>query len=126
MDQYLRSALSILTLAIAVLGSVSPGSANPISQGIASWYGPGLSGNYTASGEIFNPSQLTAAHPDLPFGTLVRVSNLQNGRSVVVRINDRLSHGSRVIDLSTAAAQVLDVIHTGVALVKVEVLEQVR
>lgn len=113
---------SLLTLATA-LGSANSSQANPVVEGIASWYGPGLSGNYTASGEIFNPAQLTAAHHNLPFGTLVRVSNLQNGRSVVVRINDRLSHGGRVIDLSTAAAKVLDVINTGLAPVSVEVLE---
>lgn len=92
-------------------------------SGMASWYGPGFSGNYSASGELFNQYDLTAAHRSLPFGTAVRVTNVDNGRSVVVRINDRgpFAHG-RVIDLSTAAAQVIGLISAGVAPVKLEVL----
>lgn len=77
---------------------------DPIDGGVASWYGPGLAGRPTASGEAFNPTELTAAHRTLPFGSLVRVSH--RGESVVVRINDRGPfHGNRVIDLSTAAAE---------------------
>jgi len=77
---------------------------DPIDGGVASWYGPGLAGRPTASGETFNPTELTAAHRTLPFGSLVRVSH--RGESVVVRINDRGPfHGNRVIDLSTAAAE---------------------
>jgi rare lipoprotein A len=94
-------------------------------SGMASWYGPGFDGNYSASGEVFNANDLTAAHPDLPFGTLVRVVNLDNGQSVVVRINDRgpYAHG-RVIDISTAAANVIGLIASGVAPVRLEVLSQ--
>lgn len=93
--------------------------------GIASWYGPGFHGNRSASGEIFNQNALTAAHRSLPFGTLVRVTNLDNGRSVVVRINDRgpFSPG-RVIDLSAAAARAVGVFYAGVAPVRLEVLNQ--
>jgi rare lipoprotein A len=91
-------------------------------QGMASWYGPGFSGNPTASGEVFNPQNMTAAHHSLPFGTQVRVTNLDNGRSVVVRVNDRLGHASRVIDLSTAAAQVLGIVNSGIAPVRLDVL----
>ncbi|HEY9861493.1 MAG TPA: septal ring lytic transglycosylase RlpA family protein [Candidatus Obscuribacterales bacterium] len=93
-------------------------------QGWASWYGPGFNGNRSASGEIFNQNALTAAHRDLPFGTKVRVTNLDNGRSVVVRVNDRGPYAfDRVIDLSAAAAQVLGLIHSGVAPVRLDVLD---
>lgn len=91
--------------------------------GMASWYGPGFDGNYSASGEIFNQYALTAAHPSLPFGTHVRVTNMDNGQSVVVRINDRgpYAHG-RIIDLSAGAAQVIGLVSSGVAPVRVDVL----
>ncbi|TYQ24116.1 septal ring lytic transglycosylase RlpA family protein [Pseudanabaena sp. UWO311] len=96
-----------------------------VMSGMASWYGPGFDGNYSASGEIFNASELTAAHPSLPFGTLVRVVNMDNNQSVVVRINDRgpYAHG-RVIDISTAAANVIGLISSGVAPVRLEVLSK--
>lgn len=79
-------------------------------QGMASWYGPGFHGRKTASGERFNSGALTAAHRTLPFGTKVRVMNKTNGRSVVVRINDRgpYAHG-RIIDLSHGAARAIGV-----------------
>lgn len=92
-------------------------------SGMASWYGPGLHGNYSASGEVFNQHAMTAAHRTLPFGTQVRVTNVDNGLSVVVRINDRGPfHGNRVIDLSTAAAQAIGLVQAGVAPVNVEVV----
>ena len=93
-------------------------------QGWASWYGPGFHGRLTASGERFNQYVMTAAHKTLPFGTKVRVTNLNNGTSVIVRINDRgpFTPG-RVIDLSSAAARVLGMVNSGVAPVKVEVME---
>lgn len=92
-------------------------------DGWASWYGPGFDGNYSASGEVFNANDLTAAHPNLPFGTKVRVINMDNGRSVVVRINDRGPYaGGRIIDLSFRAAQVIGMIQSGVAPVRLEVL----
>ncbi|PZV16856.1 MAG: septal ring lytic transglycosylase RlpA family protein [Pseudanabaena sp.] len=96
-----------------------------VMSGMASWYGPGFEGSYSASGELFNPSDLTAAHPSLPFGTLVRVVNMDNNQSVVVRINDRgpYAHG-RVIDISTAAANVIGLISAGVAPVRLEVLSK--
>ncbi|WP_411869363.1 septal ring lytic transglycosylase RlpA family protein [Vulcanococcus limneticus] len=99
-------------------------SARPIGAGMASWYGPGFYGNRTANGEVFRPGTLTAAHRTLPFGTKVRVTNLWNGRSTVVRINDRGPfHGSRVIDLAHGAASQLGVVASGVAKVKLEVLQ---
>ncbi len=94
-----------------------------VSTGQASWYGPGFFGNRTANGEVFRPGTLTAAHRTLPFGTRVRVTNLWNGRSAVVRINDRGPfHGSRVIDLAHGAANQLGLVSSGVAKVKLEVL----
>ena len=77
-------------------------------MGKASWYGPGFHGKQTASGEIFNQNALTAAHPELPFGSQVQVTNLANGKKVVVTINDRGPyHEDRIIDLSLAAARKL-------------------
>jgi rare lipoprotein A len=99
-------------------------SARNVQVGQASWYGPGFFGNRTASGEVFRPGTLTAAHRHLPFGTLVRVTNLYNGRSAVVRINDRGPFsGGRIIDLAHGAAQVLGVTASGVADVKLEVID---
>jgi rare lipoprotein A len=90
-------------------------------EGVASWYGPGFIGRRTANGEIYTARELTAAHRTLPFGTLVRVTNLHNGQSVVVRINDRGPFvGERVIDLSQAAAERLDMIRSGLAWVRLE------
>ena len=94
------------------------------SKGEASWYGPGFFGNRTANGEVFRPGTLTAAHRTLPFGTKVRVTNLWNGRTAVVRINDRGPfHGNRVIDIAHGAAQSLGLTASGVAQVRLEVLQ---
>lgn len=83
-------------------------------RGKASWYGPGFHGKRTASGERFDMNDLTAAHRTLPFGTRVRVRNTQNGREVVVRINDRGPQiRDRIIDLSKAAAAALDLLQAG-------------
>ncbi len=91
--------------------------------GIASWYGPGLEGNQTANGETFDPSQLTAAHRTLPFDTIVRVTNLDNGKVVDVRINDRGPfHEDRVLDVSSGAADVLGMKGDGVANIRGEIL----
>src|SRR5262245_46078443 len=94
--------------------------------GIASWYGPGFHGNRTANGEIFDQNELTAAHPSLPLGSRAVVTNLTNGRSVEVRINDRGPFvGGRVIDLSYAAARTIDMIGPGTAKVRIDVLDAV-
>ena len=94
-----------------------------VDQGRASWYGKQHHGKKTASGERFNANALTAAHKTLPFGTQVRVTNLNNGRHVMVTINDRgpFSH-KRVIDLSQAAASEIGLVRAGVAPVKIEQL----
>jgi rare lipoprotein A len=91
--------------------------------GQASWYGPGFYGNRTANGEVFRPGTYTAAHRSLPFGTRVKVTNLNNGRSTVVRINDRGPFvGGRIIDLAHGAASDLGVTASGVATVRLEVM----
>ena len=95
-------------------------------RGKAVFYGDKWHGRRTASGERFNNHKLTAAHRSLPFGTRVRVTNLANGKSVVVRITDRGPFGrdrSRIIDLSKAAARKLDFLDSGWARVTVEVLK---
>ena len=92
-------------------------------SGQASWYGPGFNGKVTASGEVFNKMAMTAAHRQLPFGTVVRVTNLNNGRSVLVKINDRGPfHGKRIIDLSEGAAAEIGLREAGVGNVKIEIL----
>jgi rare lipoprotein A len=94
-----------------------------IGGGVASYYGNELAGNRTASGERFDPGQLTAAHRSLPFGSMVRVTNTSNGDSVIVRINDRgpFAHG-RVIDVSHAAAREIGMHRSGTARVKLALL----
>lgn len=94
-----------------------------IFRGIASWYGSAFNGRETASGETFNMYDMTACHPTLPFGSMVRVVNLRNKKSVVVRITDRgdLVNG-RMIDLSYAAAEKLQMTKSGLARVSLEVL----
>lgn len=92
-------------------------------SGPASWYGGKFHGRRTANGERFDMNEMTAAHRSLPFGTRVRVTNERNGRSVVVRINDRGPFvGNRIIDLSRGAAAAVGMVNTGVAPVRVEVL----
>jgi len=89
--------------------------------GEASWYGPGFQGQETANGETFNQKEMTAAHPSLPMGTKAKVTNLENGKKVEVRINDRGPYtGNRAIDLSSAAANKLDMKKDGTTGVKIE------
>lgn len=91
--------------------------------GSASWYGGKFHGRKTANGELFDMNQLTAAHKTLPFGTRVKVTNNRNGKSVIVRINDRGPYvKKRVIDLSRKAAQEVGMIKSGTAPVTVEIL----
>lgn len=97
--------------------------------GLASYYGAAFQGEETASGEHFDLRQMTAAHRTLPLGSVVRVTNLENGRSVVVRINDRGPYGPNhrkgtIIDLSKGAARRLGFIKDGLVRVRVEVLRQ--
>ena len=93
--------------------------------GIASWYGPGFDGKATANGEIYDENALTAAHNTLPLPTIIRVTNLENGRAIELRINDRgpFAHG-RILDVSRRAAQLLGFETMGTARVRVQVLEE--
>ena len=94
-----------------------------IGGGLASWYGPELTGHRTASGEPFDPADYTAAHRSLPFGSKVRVTSVSSGRSVIVRINDRgpFTH-SRVIDVSKAAARDLGLVASGSGQVRLQLV----
>lgn len=90
-------------------------------EGIASYYADSLDGNPTASGESYNKNAMTAAHRTLPFGTKVKVTNLSNHKSVVVRINDRGPHiENRIIDISGAAAEKLGLLDSGTTRVRIE------
>lgn len=101
---------------------VKPPEIRPI-QGIASWYGEEFAGRVTASGEIFDPLQRTAAHRILPFGTLAAVTNLKTGQSVEVRINDRGPYvGKRIIDLSYGAAEAIGLVQAGIGMVELRVI----
>ncbi len=94
-------------------------------KGKASYYGPGFHGQTTASGETFDQNELVAAHKKLPFGTLVEVTNLENGESVTVRINDRGPYKpGRIIDLSVEAARRIDLLHDGVTTVEIAEVEE--
>lgn len=114
----------------SVSGQVKKVSYSPVSakstfssSGVASYYGPGFHGRRTANGERFDMHAMTAAHRTLPFGTLVKVTNLSNGKSTVVRVNDRGPYvGNRVIDLSVAAAKEIGSTGSGTARVNLEVL----
>ena len=123
------SAASGLAVLVAALLAGSACATLPRSSGkteevgIASWYGGEFQGRPTASGEIFETNDMTAAHRTLPFGTHVMVTNLQNDRSVVVRINDRGPFvQGRIIDLSYAAARVLGIVGPGKSRVRLEIL----
>ncbi len=120
--------LAVFATAVSCARSVRlavPGDDSQI--GVASWYGEEFHGRPTSSSEIYDMHDMTAAHRTLPFGTLVSVTNLENGRSAVVRINDRGPFvRGRIIDLSYAAARVLGIVGPGTARVRVEVLKDFR
>jgi rare lipoprotein A len=115
----------------AALAEVPPGGADSGSTheadqvGIASWYGHQEQGRLTASGERFDQRKLTAAHRTLPLDTKVKVTNLENGKSIEVKVNDRGPYiPGRVLDLSTQAAKLLGMEKEGLALVRIEILPQ--
>lgn len=115
-----------LLLAVPAGASETSGkdSAKQVGSGMASYYGHELSGKRTANGERFDPGGLTAAHRTLAFGSKVRVTNLANGKDVVVRINDRGPWGrGRLIDISLAAAKKIDMHKSGTAKVSVALLD---
>ena len=116
-----------LAVLVAFLGGCaasapSPGT-SPVRVGVASYYGSEFAGRPTASGERYDPHRLTAAHRSLPFGTRLRVLNLENGRSVVVRVNDRgPARKDRILDLSYRAAKRLGFSGAGLARVRIDPL----
>ena len=116
-----------IALIAVVLFNLSAQGADVFKQeGIASWYGREYDGRPTASGEIFDSSALTAAHPSLPFGTRLVVTNQHNNKSVTVRVNDRGPFvPARIIDVSRAAAELLDMIVTGTAPVIIESIDRI-
>lgn len=113
-------------LALAIMALTLPFGANAtvtIQEGLVSWYGERFHARPTASGELFDANAMTMAHPTLPFGTKVKVTNLRNGRSVVLRVNDRGPFaGQRIADLSQAAASYLGMLRRGIAHARIEVL----
>ena len=122
----MRELLLFAMLGMLLVGGVVAAlTAKPYYQvGIASWYGPGFHGNRTASGEVYDMYAMTAAHRTLPFGTIVRVVDLDTGKSVVVRINDRGPFvEGRIIDLSYAAAVELGMVKKGLARVGIQILK---
>lgn len=127
MQKYLKGALgAALALSLALsfsLPTIQASEPANVLSGVASWYGPGFHGRTTANGERYNMHDMTAAHKSLKFGTKVKVTNQTNGKSVVVRINDRGPYiGGRIIDLSKSAAQAIDMIGPGTAKVTVQIL----
>lgn len=114
----MKKFLLVVTLSFA---SIAPSFA----ASVASWYGPRFHGKMTANGEIFNQNALTAAHKKFRMGSTVRVTNVSNGKTVDVCINDRGPyHGNRVIDLSRAAAKRIGMLSSGTARVKLEVIHK--
>jgi rare lipoprotein A len=119
-----RRARAAGALAFIVAGCAEHAAQPPATQiGIASWYGPGFHGKQTASGEVYDQFDLTAAHPTWPLGTRALVTNLENGRAIEVRINDRGPFvDDRVVDLSYAAADAIDMVQDGTSSVRLEPL----
>lgn len=117
-----------MTLVVAFLFVQGCASTKRVTEtGMASWYGPDFHGKTTANGETYDQNGLTAAHKTLPFNSVVRVTNLDNGKQVTVRINDRGPYArGRIIDLSRAAAREVDMIGPGVARVRLEILKTDR
>jgi rare lipoprotein A len=121
--QTLEEVAPVLPEAQSVIDEPAAPDVEHVGDGEASFYGRELAGNRTASGERFNPQALTAAHRTLPLGSKLKVTNKSNGKSVVVRINDRGPfHGRRVLDVSLAAAHQIGMYRAGKATVRMELL----
>ncbi len=122
-EHTLSLALPVITVSDTRTTDEDEDSAEVIEKGKASYYGKGFAGRPTANGETFDPAELTAAHPTLPFGSTIRVTNKANGKQVVVRVNDRGPFAkNRIIDLSEAAAREVGMIRSGTATVVLEQL----
>jgi len=117
----LNAVKSLAVLLLLASGVVAV--AEPDMEGLASWYGGKFHGRLTSSGEVFDTNEMTAAHKTLPFGTMVKVTNLENGLSAVVKINDRGPFvEGRIIDLSRAAADQIGMVGEGVARVSLTIV----
>ena len=134
LDRTILRNIGVLTFAAMVVGAlllgVRPAASDQkrVQTGLASFYGPGFHGKETASGETFDQREMVAAHRTLPLGSVVRVTNLENGRDVELRVIDRGPYGRNfrkgtIIDVSRGAARQLDFIEDGLVRVRVEVLE---
>ena len=109
---------------IALMSITTASRAFAAQEGFASWYGGKFQGRLTSSGEVFDTNLMTAAHKSLPFGTIVKVTDQENGKSTVVKINDRGPFvEGRIIDLSRAAAEELDMVGRGIARVSLEIVD---
>ncbi|TPE43203.1 septal ring lytic transglycosylase RlpA family protein [Pontibacter mangrovi] len=111
--------MNVFSIVLFFLLSLASGTAPYTANGKASYYADRFQGSKTASGERYDKAQLTAAHPSLPFGTKVLVENLKNGKTVVVRVNDRMANRHRLIDLSKAAAKAIGMVQAGTATVSI-------
>ena len=107
-------------LGIMLIGLISGSNKDVYQTGTASFYANKFEGRKTASGEIFRQDSLTAAHKSLPFGTMLKVTNISNDSVVIVKVNDRIGNSSRVIDLSLKAAQKLNFVNKGLTKVTLE------
>ena len=115
----------LLTLLLLSLSTSTYAKNKKIQIGKGSWYGKQFQGKLTANGERYNMYDFTAAHRTFPFNSMVKVTNLKNGRSVIVRVNDRGPyHGGRIIDLSYLAAKKLGYVKKGVAKLKIQLLHK--
>ena len=117
----------MLVVAVATTWSAASDDEARVQLGLASWYGPGFHGEETASGEIFNQNKLVAAHRTLPLGSVIRVTNLENGRRVTLRVIDRGPYGRNfrngtIVDVSRGAARRLGFIKDGLVRVRLEVI----
>ena len=117
-----KTAARVIVLVIMVSATLGLGAQTY--QGKASFYGPGFHGKKCANGQVFDMNKLTCAHKTLPFGTMLKVTNLKNGKSTIVEVTDRGPYiKGRIIDLSKAAAEEIDMINAGVANVEIEVMK---
>ena len=123
MTAFIATRLSLVLFGLMLLTGCAASRGSVIDSGMASWYGPGFHGKTTANGETYDQNAMTAAHRTLPFNTVVRVINVENGKAVTVRINDRGPYvDNRVIDLSSAAAREIDMVDAGLARVRLQLV----
>jgi rare lipoprotein A len=124
----LWSLAAVIAMVLVIGQPVESRTRRPVQVGLASWYGPGFHGEETASGEIFDQRKMVAAHRTLPLGSVIRVTNLENGRRVTLRVIDRGPYGRNfrkgtVVDVSRGAARRLRMVRDGLVKVRIEVMK---